>query len=394
MVMEYPRETEKPQPKKIGFIGMGGDVSSRSQEMTGKWIVSSDFFKLLQNEYDIENVGFYTLTSTATDCTPQLIRLRDAGAEWIFTAITETSTSACVAKCARSLKLKNIQFVANSYGLEHSVIDISGPKAVEGWMTDFNGISLDDPNLNKREKAGKRMAEFLSDLVGAKLPPATIGMQETMTTGITFIKLATTALDRVGGWSNIDDITSEMMKEEFFKLCGKGEPYWDPLTSMHPITLLPGKTTPQWDMLMDCHDGKLYEHTRRGGEHWVWVPPKVVPGPGPCPPNGWVAPPLEGSIDYGDPWGEWDFEKFVKTYDPPLWWALLEWGAPRSDNTMHKDLFFKTLDKYFEAKGMDGAQRKELIQENLEMYKFPQKWVGWFNEYLGQAPLGPCLPCG
>jgi NADH:ubiquinone oxidoreductase subunit len=61
---------------------------------------------------------------------------------------------------------------------------------------------------------------------------------------------------------------------------------------------------------------------------------------------------------------------------------------------MHKDLFFKTLDKYFEAKGMDGAQRKELIQENLEMYKFPQKWVGWFNEYLGQAPLGPCLPCG
>jgi hypothetical protein len=351
-----------------------------------KDVIASDFFSLLINEFDIELVGTQTFPLNAPHCTPQLVRLRDAGAEWIFTAAT-ASSSAVIAKSAKSLKLKDVQFAANVYGVEHSVIDICGPEAVEGWIAGFNGVSMDDPNLTGKERRGQRTGKLASELAGIELYPATIGIQEPATAAVILFKLVTTCLDRVGGWSNADDINSEMLMEELFKLCGGGEPYWEPIFSLKPVIMLPGRTSSILTVMVDVHDGKLYEHTRRDGKHWQWVPPKVVPGPGPCPPDGWVAPPLEGSIDYGPPWGEWDFSSFVQTYDPPLWWLLMEYGASRSDNVMRKNLFFKTLDKYFEAKEMNNTQRVKVIEENIGMYSFPPKWIGWFKEYVGK--MGP-----
>ena len=392
MLMEWPKETGKPQPQKIGIlVQSGGILTSRWYESMFRDFMVSDLYKLLLSEFEVD-VEYYTFPSTASDCTPQLIRLRDAGVEWIFNAAT-TSSAAVIAKSAKSLGLKDVQFAANVYGMDHSVISICRPSAVEGWIAAFNGVSMDDPNPTTEERRGQIVAQVAAGMVGMEIPPATIGIQEPCTV-IAGVRPLLSCLDRVEGWANCDDITPEMYMEEYFKLCGGSEPYWEPITSMHPITLLPGRTSSIWTVMVDVRGGKLYEHTRRDGKRWQWVPPKTVPGPGPCPPNGWVAPPLEGSIDYGPPWGEWTFDRFVTTYDPPLWWLLLEYGAPRSDNVMHKDLFFSTLDKYFEAEGMDRKQAKELIQENLDMYHFPGKWVGWFNEYLRPAPPGPCLPCG
>jgi hypothetical protein len=119
-------------------------------------------------------------------------------------------------------------------------------------------------------------------------------------------------------------------------------------------------------------------------------------------------PPLDGSpIDYGPPWEQWTFEKFLSTYDVPLWWAILTWGMNTETWRVDKDLFLETLDRYFECKkvvnteegGIYGLNEKgtrevdwsspekrvEKLQEFLDLYYLPPHWVEWINEYIAKV---------
>jgi hypothetical protein len=132
-------------------------------------------------------------------------------------------------------------------------------------------------------------------------------------------------------------------------------------------------------------DGGLRHFQHNTGEEWMWACPWVPSHKGPCPPNGWKAPPVDGTpLDYGHPWGTWTFDEFVREYNPPLWWAIFEWGIG-DDLRLRQDLLYATLDRYFEVKEMAPQERIEMIKEFMEYNYLPDQWVEWINEYIAKV---------
>lgn len=117
------------------------------------------------------------------------------------------------------------------------------------------------------------------------------------------------------------------------------------------------------------------------------MPPFVLsgsmhPGSGPCPPNGWCPPPLDGSvIDYGIQ-GTWTFDRFVAEYNVPLWWAVRQYGVDH-DMRFQKNLVYGVLDRYryFEAKEATPQEKVSALREYLGLYNLPSKLVDWVEEY-------------
>jgi hypothetical protein len=230
--------------------------------------------------------------------------------------------------------------------------------------------------------------EWMYKVVGEPSPASLIGSMGPWfvtrggTLGIdTFFEL----LDKEGGWmawreGRINDVA--MMKQMASYVDHQGGLI--PVGGPFRLNFLPGKSSIQENFICQIRNGEARNVRHRDGKLDGWVPPKVIPERSPCPPGGgWMAPPLEGSIHYGYPWDEdWTFEKFVSTYNIPLWWAIMQWGNTGPDYEMQKDLVYKTLDKYFTVKQIAPQERVKMLEDLKEMYYLPGHWVEWINEYI------------
>jgi hypothetical protein len=296
-----------------------------------------------------------------------------------------------------------MDFLYVEWGFESSVLEIA-PGTCEGFYVSSYGQSYDELVKGGLTEEEAKIQEVLRDVIygasGKMIQPGK-GLTAFINLSLLlndFLGISAFAgcLDDVGGWAawRQEKITPEMIMDKLSTY--NNQQGIVPVAP--PITFLPGKSTIQEVAMIQIREqlGRNVRHV--DGSLYSWVPPLVIPERGACPPSGgWMAPPLEGSIHYGYPWDEdWTFEKFVSTYDIPLWWAIMEWGVSRPDYKMDKDLVYKTLDKYFDCKKVvalptggfeevdwsSPEKRVEKVQELLEMYYLPDQWVEWLNEYM------------
>ena len=174
-----------------------------------------------------------------------------------------------------------------------------------------------------------------------------------------------------------------------------------------PLLYLPGKKSQQHTQIWQWQEGRygigMYAVPYQNGTHWEWAPPNVIPCDNPLAPLANPIP-LEGSIDYGPPFGVWDLERFFKEYQGeswlwenddnlvpefypqgkregiPLWWFIFQY-AFSDEGKLDKGMLYKALDRYFELKGRTPDEAKAELTRFSELYYLPDHWGEWLTGY-------------
>jgi hypothetical protein len=399
LMMERPKETGEKPPQKIGAITWDLptmiDVFDRLHKTT--------FFKQMEKEYGLEWVGTQKFGIATADVTSQLMKLRDDGAEIILGASYSQGT-AVVAKCAKLLGMGpqgkcKCDFVWWSYGLDWSASNMAGKDTIEGWFTSYPANSYDEPGAR-----GNFIYDFLEDYTGVEL---TMPSACSVGGGVSVLQaggpliFAGEIVDKYAPLYGYDvsKMLHKMNVDWYLERIFSWNNHWHAWMPIRPYTFIPGKWTATDNLICVERDGCALHVRHRDDRMWSWVPPKIIPEDGPQPPEGWIAPPLEGSIDYGGHWGEWTFDEFLAQYDVPLWWVIFAY-AFGPNNRLDKDLLFKTLDRYFECKKViitkeyyDGftqvnwnspEKKVKKLCKFKEMYYLPQNWIEWIDDYVAK----------
>ena len=414
LIMEGAKKTGH-QPTKFGYLtvnipavcAINIPASVQTVDYMLAEATKNPFIKFMESNYDVEVVGSERISLEAVDCTPQLVRLRDAGCDVLWLT-SMTSVTAIVAKCAYALGLteEKMKIIPILYAAEKAAFKLGGKEKFEGWITPWHTFSVDMegmPGVRGTEKFAKLM-----QIAGLKVEPAEAVLYGGIALAMQDIAGIAKLVDEVGGWSGLVKLAEEEMgmpgaeaiklymddpnnpKVKLFMskmievLMGCLTDYnnwWDPMLDNWPVTFLPGKTTTQNNLIAVIRNGVPVPIKRPTGKYWEWVPPLLIEGPGPCPPNGWAPPPLEGSIDYGYLGGVWTFDGFVAEYDVPLWWAIMQYGTSPPDYKFQKDLVYQTLDRYFEAKKATPQEKVGMLANYVNWYNLPSELVNWVEEY-------------
>ena len=285
-------------------------------------IGKSFFAKQLLNEYGFECVGLETVPMTATDATPQLIRLKDKGAE-LITAIAVGGEGAVFVKSIVSLGMdKTHIFTGCPYVMMGDVARVTGLDAMKGIYT----ATVTSNSIDELDERGIKEMRFVTEgIAGADIITGNNIMGALRVFEGSLFNMDILA-DRVGGLAKIIELyktkPSEYVVKEieaaFFEYLNHKYSMLD----LGPFLFLPGRVSNQHMQLIQWREGKYgiatYAVKRQNGTNWEWVPPNIVHLPCYSAPRGTPVP-LEGSIDYGPPFGVWDMERFFKEYTDESW---------------------------------------------------------------------------
>jgi hypothetical protein len=495
LLMEMPKHTGNPPLKKIGVVAVNYPLI---QEVVG--ILESDFWKRVEEMYDIEVAGIEICSMNPTSTTPQLVKLKKKGIDTLLLCGFGPTGVVMVNDLYRTKMTPQDGYSVIGIPFDGTVGEVVGQDKLEGIYLAFDDShapdELDYPYVEKSVKfhrtywGGEGSYAVMSGGAGAW--ESILGMLITVVDRVARgdMGMLNEDMDRLLGeairkhhleervemmrekygreglkieereftykeltelakkmslaeleqsFMPSDIFVKEILLEAFMSpnLVNLAEQViWEDVNhnymgdnlfyGAYPQIYLPGKVTIQSCLSWQWRGGKLLDVKYRSGKPWEWVPPGIIPGPGPCPPHGWAPPPLDGTpIEYGHPWGTWTIDKFLAEYDVPLWWFILQYAFD-SRNQLNKDLFCKALNTYFDKKKVvydwgdpyrevwqwgeeayrevnwsSPSERIRILEEFKEMYYLPSQLTGWVDEYIAfcAEPLAPkaegliCAPC-
>ena len=493
LLMEMPKHTGNPPPKKIGFVAVNYPLVL---ELIG--IQDSDFWERMEEMYDLEVVGVEICSLTPSSVTSQLVKLKKKGVDTLILA-GFGSSGVVMVKDLHAVRMTP-QDGYNVIGIpfDATVGEVVGRDKMEGIYLSFDdshapdeldypyvkkavdfhyeywgrrggyavmsggaaawesivgmiislidrivsgdvGMLTEDINRIVPEVIRERHLEETVEMMRGKYGEGRVGVEEKELTFKEFVELVNKmplaeieelippdvfqeVILEAFKSPNLVKLAEQMIWEHTNHNCMGEHLFY----GTYPQLYLPGKVTMQTCLSWQWGDGELLDVKYRSGKPWEWVPPAIVPGPGPCPPHGWTSLPLDGTpIEYGYPWGTWTIDKFLAEYDVPLWWFILEYAFD-SRNQLDKDLLYETLNTYFDKKKVvydwgdpyrevwqwgkeayrevnwsSPSERIRVLEEFKEMYYLPSQLVNWIDEYIASCaePLAPkaegliCAPC-
>ena len=404
MMMEYPKAMDKPAPTKVGVICW--DIPLMTQTLGAPWLFTSDknpAWAKLEKEYGCELVGWERIGIAAPDATPQVRRLAKAGADIILLEMCSHGPGV-VARSARTLGLldKFVWSIPLGAAYDNAAIELAGdPRLLEGMYAVLPAYSAQEP-LPQSEKMWEVAKAYNRDLnkAGVSNYPWVAGV-------MTWCWLAAErTIDDLGGWAGAIEKSEWKTPGDFHnlpqKLQGELMEWWggnmpqgvylpaeiylwelmkmnphfyEPVWGTWEATYLPGKVAAQVSVIGVVKDGE----TRHASEGWVWTP-EIVSS------DLWTPIPLDGTVNY-QRGGVWDFDRFVKIYDPPLWYLIFEYAYTGEgvNIELDADRFNKVLDKYREIKGLNAAEMAKILEGFMDKSTPPSSWVKLIGKYTSIA---------